>query len=430
MKKFLVTAFAVAFLAAWVVPSVAGVDFSGQYRVRGEYKSPTNFMDNGGESNSFVGQRVRLTGVAKPTSDVTVKVTIQDSRNWGANMKTAKETGSIGAGPQLTDKDGTAIVQGNHLDLHESYVLINDFFGLPVDLKVGRQELVYGDQRLLGSFGWDNNGSSFDAAKLSTTIAQTAIDFFWAKNRESDSGFEGTDEDQDFYGLYTTTDLASQFGLSRADLDIYALFLRDGQANTGIVGSLEVPEPTGLPSVISGSQQLWTIGARAAINTPFVDMWDVTAELPYQFGEISWNGNPACETESGIVPCKSQKIAAMAFALNVGVTPVPDLRFGFEYDYATGDETDHGAAIPTSDGDINTFSVLSPTQHGHYGMMDQVGWRNMSAWSLNVKKKNAFSIAGRTVHVRAAYWNFEKAEGEDFRYSAANWMGQGRRASS
>ena len=36
----------------------------------------------------------------------------------------------------------------------------------PLTLKVGRQILSYGDERLIGAFDWNNFGRTFDAVKL------------------------------------------------------------------------------------------------------------------------------------------------------------------------------------------------------------------------------------------------------------------------
>src|SRR5215471_4725295 len=51
-------------------------------------------------------------------------------------------------------------------DLHQGYVQLGGTKELPLSLKVGRQELIYGDERLVGPYDWDNTGRSFDAAKL------------------------------------------------------------------------------------------------------------------------------------------------------------------------------------------------------------------------------------------------------------------------
>ena len=43
---------------------------------------------------------------------------------------------------------------------------------------MGRQELIYGEERLIGAFGWNNIGRAFDAAKLRWQNAWFGADFF------------------------------------------------------------------------------------------------------------------------------------------------------------------------------------------------------------------------------------------------------------
>lgn len=408
---------------------MAGVEFGGEYRVRGEYKTNTGFADGldlanitalaptpppgvtYGDENSTeiaeIGQRVRLWGVAKPTDDVTVKVTIQDTRTWGGAQTL---NGTVTAGPGLTDTGA------NHLDLHESYVLVNDFFGLPVDLKVGRQELVYGDQRLIGSFGWSNNGRSFDAIKLSHNTDSYDVDFFYSKIREATAAAPvKTDTDQDFYGVYATIKSLP----AGNTLDAYLLYLRDGRGNinetafAGLNSGVPIVANGTALTDIEGTQELWTLGARLKGN---YNSFDYTVEIPYQWGTIDTGTKYPAATVPPTAPVAGQDfdIQAWAFAAKAGYTFNPSgkkTRIGVEYDWASGDDN-------SLDGDIETFSNLFPTNHGHYGMMDTTGWRNIEAWNLNVSTQATDQLS-----VRASYWVFSLAEEEDGWYTAGNWMG-------
>src|ERR1041384_152040 len=47
-------------------------------------------------------------------------------------------------------------------DLYQGYVRLGGTKDLPLSLKVGRQELAYGDERLVGVSDWDNMGRVFD----------------------------------------------------------------------------------------------------------------------------------------------------------------------------------------------------------------------------------------------------------------------------
>ena len=65
---------------------------------------------------------------------------------------------------------GTVAKQGDgpeadSIELHQAIVGVGNLKEFPLALKVGRMEMSYGDERLIGAFGWNNIGRTFDAAK-------------------------------------------------------------------------------------------------------------------------------------------------------------------------------------------------------------------------------------------------------------------------
>jgi len=380
MKRFWALAIAMAALVVWTVPALAEVKFGGEYRLRAENWNETDFWDQGASNSdddvAYYGQRVRLTGVATPTDDTTIKITIQDTRTWG-------ETGAVsltdaGCSSTVTDSGGdthTDTSACNTVDLHESFLQINKFFGTPISLKVGRQELVYGDQRLIGHTGWSNNGRSFDALKLMYSNDTVNVDAFTSKIDENNSSAGKADNDKDFYGIYATIK-----SIPNNTLDVYALLYRDGGA-ASVSGEI--------------ATDLRTYGVRLAGKAAGIDY---TAEVPFQTGEADCGMASLCD------------IDALAYAIKVGYA-IPNnslgLRVGAEYDYASGDDD-------ATDNDIETFTQLYPTNHDKYGFMDQQGWRNMKAWNLNVSAKPTAKLG-----VRLDYCSFAVAEEADDWYSAA-----------
>ena len=377
MKRLLLSVFAAAITAVFAVPAMAtDFTFSGEYRVRGEYRGNPTFEEDD-LASSLILQRVRLTTNAQATDDTSVKITLQDSRQWGI------ETGSQDSGPSLTDNHSS-----NFTDLHESYVNVANLFDTPLSLRVGRQEFNYGDQRLIGPFGWNNNGRSFDAAKLTFSSDAADVDLFGSKINEGidsalPNGAGGSDDDQDFYGIHATVK-----SIPNNTINVYALLLRDGTTSQIITNN------TGVIAGIT-SQDLYTIGARLAGN---VSGLDYTLEVPFQTGSM----------DSTVT---DYDISAWAFAAKAGykLPTAMKIRVGAEFDWASGDDD-------STDGDIETFSNLFPTNHGHYGFMDQQAWRNMMAWSVN-----AGIDVTEQLNLYAAYWSFSLAEDEDAWYGAGNW---------
>src|SRR2546422_2780459 len=56
--------------------------------------------------------------------------------------------------------------ESDWLDLHQAYITLGNHKEFPLSLKVGRQELSYGEERLIGAFAWNNIGRVFDAVKV------------------------------------------------------------------------------------------------------------------------------------------------------------------------------------------------------------------------------------------------------------------------
>ncbi|MBI5561624.1 MAG: alginate export family protein [Deltaproteobacteria bacterium] len=407
MKRILLSVFAAAITAAWAMPTGAtasDVTFGGQYRLRGEQRNQADFNKSLNDHTDMWGQRVRLTANAKATDDTSVKITLQDTRTWGA-------TQSAAGGPGLTDTCGAAVVAGaatsacNATDLHESYVNVDKLLGAPVSLRAGRQELAYGDERLIGSFGWSNNGRSFDALKFVVTTEVANVDLFTSKITENASNL--TAKDQDLYGLYATVK-----AVPSNTVDLYYLSLRDNNGATPIVTNNTTAAATAASTVTRAQKTTVALGSAfgtAIQKTQVLNTYgfrvkggavglDYTLELAHQSGKIQTDAI-------------RYKISANAFALKGGYTiaaPVK-IRVGAEYDYASGDKDN-------SDNKIGTFSNLFPTNHDKMGYMDYQAWRNVKAFNLNLKADvtSAFSLY-------AGFWNFKLANKHDAWYSAAAW---------
>ncbi len=382
MKRILTLVFAAAIMVGLAIPAIAGVDFGGQYRVRGEYKENTGFEEGGSsEINSddaFIGQRVRLWGVANPTDDVSVKITIQDTREWGG-VQTTK--GGVTSGPGLTDTGA------NTLDLHESWVQITDFLGTPFTIKVGRQEVVLGDQRIIGHFGWHNNASSFDAIRATTSTDSYDLLLLYTKIKEG-SGGASNGTDQDLYLVHGTVKT-----IPNNKLDLY-VFLVDDDSGAQFGGN------NGGCCAAVGSQKLYNYGLRLKGKASFG--LDYTVEYNKQAGEIALPG-----------PGSDMDIDGFMYAVKLGYSiPNNDVsaRVEAQYVVASGDDD-------PSDSDFSTFLTPSPTNHGHLGYADTQGHRNVNAWSVGASVKPAPKW-----FVKLDYWSFSLDEAEDAWYSAGNWM--------
>ena len=288
----------------------------GQIRYRAQVRQNNDLNSALPDVQDFIGQRIRFDIRAKLSDQVETFVQFQDSRLWGQEQST-------------TSND-------NLIDLHQAYVQVNDFAAPGVNLRVGRQEMSYGSDRLIGRGNWDNVGRSFDALKMGYASKKVQLDWFAAKVIDRRSTGRG-DRDQYLYGMY------NQFFREKPQhLDVYAIHFRDGLRATGEITAAG-----------RKATEIMTVGLRSegAIH-PGIN-YDI--EFADQFGHRGFDPH-----------------SARAFAGKVYKTleEKHEFRLGFEYDVATGDSD-------SKDGRSGEFFNLFPTNHQHYGYMDLFGWRNM-----------------------------------------------------
>lgn len=215
-------------------------------------------------STSYVEQRTRLYVKADFTSEVCAYIELDAYNIWGDSFRSDYLTGNDGPGFDT-------------VQLYQAYVEANEMFGYPVRLRVGRQELAFGSQWLLGvndasSGFW---GLSYDAVRLTYATDMFSVDAFWAKLAERSPIEE--DGDVDLYGVY-----GSYTGIEDVTLDAYYLLVRDARSlndtQLGIFGEW-VEGVFGVDQY--SPTYLHTVGLRGAGE---LGQFDFEAEVAYQFG--------------------------------------------------------------------------------------------------------------------------------------------------
>jgi hypothetical protein len=241
------------------------------------------------------------------------------------------------------------------IDLHQAYFTLGNHKEFPVSLKVGRQELSYGDERLVGAFAWNNIGRVFDAAKVRWQNPWFAAEAFTSKLvLPDDNEFNTWNDHNLFSGLHLTTKK-----IPKNTTEVYFFARNDdvGSAsalNPGAVLPFAVPAPA--------ARDIYTLGARFKSNPGEFGNFDYTVEGAYQFG--NWKQTTASAQLDH---------EAYAYVANVGYTFADTYgtpRIALEYAFGSGDSD------PT-DGDHETFENLYPTNHKFYGYMDFFSWQNI-----------------------------------------------------
>jgi hypothetical protein len=156
MKKNLIRCgLSLFFITTSYLKLSAQLTFSAQLRTRSEFRDGQGApLPENASPAFFTSQRTRF-GLAFKSTRVKLNLTAQDVRVWGQDVSTINRT---------TTQNNNAFM------LHEAWaeVLLSDTAvkNKAFSLKVGRQELVYDDQRLLGNLDWLQQARRHDAALL------------------------------------------------------------------------------------------------------------------------------------------------------------------------------------------------------------------------------------------------------------------------
>ena len=280
-------------------------------------------------------------------------------------------------GRSLPPKGGKRPVDEDDLDLLNAFGDVSGTLG-PVEstLRVGRQELQYGKQRLISPLDWVNTRRTFEGARLLNRYGDWKVDAF-ATRFVAVQKYEFNDGDsgQNFYGAYAARKAAAGV----PGLDVYALGLDKESARFAA-------------STNALGEDRYTLGART-FGTCGATAWDYDLEGGYQFGSFG-----------------DDDISAWFAAAETGYS-VPECpfktRWSLGLDYASGD-------CDPDDGELNTFNQLYPLGHAYFGGIDAVGRQNIFDASLAVK-----GTLAKGLDSRIEFHNFWKAQEEDGLYDAA-----------
>ena len=209
----------------------------------------------------------------------------------------------------------------------------------PVYVRTGRQELIYGSQRLISPLEWVNTRRTFQGIKAFTRTEKWDFDLFVVQPVVPNAGrFDSVDNNQVFSGAYYTYRPAAGM-----NLDLYYLNLD----NTN-------PTARGQYGAVGG-QNVSTVGTRF-VGAKNNWLWD--AEGMFQFGSYS-----------------NQAVVARSAAVSGGhhFKDAPwEPQFWVGYEYASGDPD------PQNSGTRRTYNQLFPFGHYYFSFTDVVGRQNIN----------------------------------------------------
>lgn len=357
------------YMSAW--------DIGVNVRVRREDKDDAGFTDAG--SNWDFSRRVvddnnnhyLLTRVM-PRVGYTGK--------WVNFLVEGRSSYSIGDGRYSAAAPGHGLAERDGpLDLHQAFLFVGNHKEFPVSLKLGRQELVYGDQRLVGHFRWNNNARTFDAAKIRWQNAWFGVDVFTGGLVYNDHRNLNRSNSQDvFSGAYfnfptlATKEIVEAYLFRRT---VSRGILTDNWS--GVAAPFRFPAP----------QDLYTAGVRVRSKPAAYGPWDYGIELMHQFGERTAVAPGATVAAAAAMPRLDQDAWALVLQGGHTWTEHPwQPRVGVLYSYASGDEN-------SGDRSSETFQNLFATTHLHYGYMDLSSLQNLHDLRLVLSAKPSPNVS-------------------------------------
>jgi hypothetical protein len=321
--------------AAISFQATAQFSLSGDLRLRNEFRdgygSP---LPEGTNPAFFISQRTRL-NFGYEMYRLKFGLSIQDVRVWGQDVSTINRT---------------TTQNNNGLMLYEAWaeILLTDtaLKNKALSLKIGRQELIYDDQRLIGNLDWLLQGRRFDAGVLKFETSSWSVHLAAAYNQNQENN-SGTIYNPTPPGNYPASTNGGEMYKSLEFLhankrlpagSVSFLFLTDQFSRYNLDTVNNTPTKTYLSSV-------WS---RATTGFYFNDRFQkiaATASAYYQFGRSSTGQQLSAALFSGYV----QYIIDTKYNAGAGV------------DYTSGGV--HGATS-------NVFDPLYGTPHKFWGLMD------------------------------------------------------------
>lgn len=241
-------------------------------------------------------------------------------------------------------------------------------------LRVGREELLFGAQRLVGPSDWSNVRRTFDGATATLELERVrATAFFTRPVRVRTHDWNDHIGGDRFYGIYGSAAKPLPGGLG---MDLYWLAVDRG--NRTVNGT-------------SGDEHRHTIGTR--LHGSIGDSgFDAELETAFQVGSLGGRSLRAGMVSAELGYWRTEWWGAPRFHLGA--------------DWASGDRR--------AGGSVETFDPLYPTGHRWFGEIDAIGRSNLVAIESGVVLRPLPATTARVTVYR--FW---RASRDDALYAAS-----------
>ncbi|MGE4159858.1 MAG: alginate export family protein [Planctomycetota bacterium] len=386
-----------------VTTKLKGIEIGGEVRARYTHNTP-DYYDQATHAGITRGR-------TESDDSGMLRTRLRADLDAGDNVKGTIELQGVhvnGATAVGVD-DGTVTVR-------QGYLFASDLMGQPLDLKVGRMALWYGNGDLLSSSDWANASHHFDGAVLSFRANdKTKIDLGYAELVNGDvndggalgsvSGSGGLyparvagtasdpDEDYDIYWLWLTSKITDEF-----TADVYDIMEYDGENDYR--GE----------TLYAYASDNWNGGSQATaldVHQGHLKRHTSGFQLNYDngdfYGNAQWNGQWG--------RLATDQIRAWGYAAHVG------MRFdkeGANHDASVGIREASGESDPNDQESTRFRPLFSGSSHGYNGIQDMVGWTNSTA----VFAKYGFNPMDK-LRLTTTWTKFERHDMDDSWYTDA-----------
>lgn len=264
-------------------------------------------------------------------------------------------------------------IHRNRTDLHQAFLDVR-LLGedVPLTLRIGRQELLYGTQRMISPWGWGRIRQRFDGVKLFWSGDDWEIDAWYANLVAVDTvEVDERDDDVELYGVYATYK-----GIEGSELDFYLL---------GHRVTADLVNPNGA----AGDRVSYTLGTRFGGRRSGFD-WDLEANV--QLGR--WAGDDSRAWSVG---------GSLGYMLKENVLQP---RAGMAFEIASGDRDPF-------DDTVQTFDQLYRQPKDFLGYYVAFGRQNVRAFNVNA----GAWIVPKKVRLNAFHYWFWMDQTRDFVYT-------------
>ncbi len=255
------------------------------------------------------------------------------------------------------------------VDLHQAWVEIGHLFGAPeFSMKVGRQEVVLGNQFQFGNSEW-YSGWTFDGYRVEWDSENFRLTGLGLKLGSNDADVNqlhtalSPHDDDELYALYFTLK-----SIKDHTLDLYWIYMNGHGGATGgsgtSTGSLGTPVG-GAGFAFGDTAYFHTVGARFAGKCDVADGLDYNLEAAFQFGDANGTGRDDVQGFS------------LEAELGLTLSAKDAFRVYGRFLFAEGPDDDQSGYVP-----------LFPNRHansgflGRYGLLDALPMFNVLSAQL------------------------------------------------